>query len=45
MRKNEIAEELKINKTETNEFPAGISIESASYMENKTDAKNTKPDF
>ena len=36
---NEIAEELKINKTETNEFPTGISIESAAYMENKTDAK------
>ena len=36
---NEIAEELKTNKTETNEFPTGISIESASYMENKTDAK------
>ena len=36
---NEIAEELKTNKTETNEFPTGISIESASYMENKTDTK------
>ena len=36
---NKIAEELKNNKTETNEFPTGISIESASYMENETDAK------
>ena len=36
---NEIAEELKTNKNETNEFPTGISIESASYMENNTDAK------
>ena len=36
---NEIAEELNTKNIESNEFPAGISIESASYMENKADAK------
>ena len=36
---NEIAEGLKTKNVEPNEFPAGISIESTSYMENKTDVK------
>ncbi len=36
---NEIAEELKTNNIDPKEFPAGISIESASYMENNSDAK------
>ena len=36
---NEIAEGLKTKNIEPNEFPAGISIESTSYMENKADVK------
>jgi len=36
---NEIAEKLKSKHIDVNELPAGISIESASYMENNTDVK------
>ena len=36
---NQIAEEALIQKSTINEIPAGVSIESASYMENNSDTK------
>ena len=36
---NQIAEEALIQKSNINEIPAGVSIESASYMENNSDTK------
>ncbi len=39
---NKIAEESSINSNSINEIPTGVSIESASYMENNTNLNNSE---